>query len=118
MTRLGEGMKTEVSPGIKRRYISREYKMKILIEDSLLGQEYDSCTRVGEKGELLRREGLYSSSVTAWRRQLLKGNLDNQRLLAIEVENQRLRRELDIAQKVIDVQKKILDISELGLNRK
>ncbi|MCG2715618.1 MAG: transposase [Candidatus Marinimicrobia bacterium] len=111
MTTVGEGIKTEVSPGIKRRYISREYKMKIL-------QEYDSCTRVGEKGELLRREGLYSSSVTAWRRQLLKGNLDNQRLLAIEVENQRLRRELDIAQKVIDVQKKILDISELGLNRK
>ena len=104
-------MKTEVTPGIKRRYISREYKMKIL-------QEYDSCTRVGEKGELLRREGLYSSSVTAWRRQLLKGNLDNQRLLAIEVENQRLKRELEIAQKVIDVQKKILDISELGLNRK
>jgi len=111
MTTIGEGMKTEVSPGIKRRYISREYKMKIL-------QEYDSCTRVGEKGELLRREGLYSSSVTAWRRQLLKGNLDNQRLLAIEVENQRLKRELEIAQKVIDVQKKILDISELGLNRK
>ncbi|MDO9463837.1 MAG: hypothetical protein Q7J67_00810 [bacterium] len=111
MTTVGEGIKTEVSPGIKRRYISREYKMKIL-------QEYNSCTRVGEKGELLRREGLYSSSVTAWRRQLLKGSLDNQRLLAIEVENQRLRRELDIAQKVIDVQKKILDISELGLNRK
>jgi len=111
MTTIGEGMKTEVTPGIKRRYITREYKMKIL-------QEYDSCTRVGEKGELLRREGLYSSSVTAWRRQLLKGNLDNQRLLAIEVENQRLKRELEIAQKVIDVQKKILDISELGLNRK
>ena len=111
MTIIGEGMKTEVTPGIKRRYITREYKMKIL-------QEYDSCTRVGEKGELLRREGLYSSSVTAWRQQLLKGNLDNQRLLAIEVENQRLKRELEIAQKVIDVQKKILDISELGLNRK
>ncbi|MDO9548010.1 MAG: hypothetical protein Q7J65_03475 [Candidatus Marinimicrobia bacterium] len=48
MPTVGEGMKTEVSPGIKRRYISREHKMKIL-------QEYDSCTRVGEKGELLRR---------------------------------------------------------------
>jgi len=111
MTTVGEGMKTEVTPGIKRRYITKEYKMKIL-------QEYDSCTRVGEKGELLRREGLYSSSVTAWRRELLKGNLDNQRLLAIEVENQQLKRKLEIAQKVIDVQKKILDISELGLNRK
>ena len=107
----GEGMKTEVTPGLKHRYITREYKMKIL-------QEYDSCTRVGEKGELLRREGLYSSSLTAWRRQLLKGNLDNQRLLAIEVENQQLKRKLEIAQKVIDVQKKILDISEIGLNRK
>jgi len=111
MTTVKEEMKTEVTSVIKRRYLTREYKMKIL-------QEYDSCTRVGEKGELLRREGLYSSSVTAWRRQLLKGNLDNQRLLAIEVENQQLKRKLEIAQKVIDVQKKILDISEIGLNRK
>lgn len=104
-------IKTEVTPKTKRRYLTREYKLKIL-------QEYDSCTRVGEKGELLRRKGLYSSTITDWRRQLLNGNVENQRLHAIEVENQHLKRELEIVRTVIDVQKKILDISELGLNRK
>ncbi|MBU4444935.1 hypothetical protein KJ656_07625 [bacterium] len=49
--------KTEVSPRISRRYLTRAHKLEIL-------QEYDSCIRVGEKGELLRREGLYSSSIT------------------------------------------------------
>lgn len=103
-------METEVKSKKSRRNFTREYKLKIL-------QEYDSCTRSGEKGELLRREGLYSSTITAWRRQLLNGNHENKRLHAIEVENQRLKHELAVARKVIDVQKKILDISELDTNR-
>lgn len=103
--------KTEVHPRIKRRYLSKTYKLRIL-------REYDNCTRVGEKGELLRQEGLYSSTITDWRRELLNGHAEQQRRHAIEVENQHLKRELEIAQKVIDIQKKILDISEFGLSRK
>jgi len=111
MTTREEGMKTEVKPKTRRRYLTKEYKLEIL-------QEYDSCTRVGEKGEILRREGLYSSTITEWRRHLLSDNFENQQRHHLEAENQRLKRELEITQKVIDVQKKILDISELGLNRK
>ena len=57
---------------VVRRIFSPEYKLAILAE-------YDACTESGEKGALLRREKLYSSLITDWRRQhrqgLLKANL-------------------------------------------
>ena len=52
----------EVVPQAKRRRFSAEYKLRVLAEA-------DSCTRPGEIGALLRREGLYSSHLTTWRRQ-------------------------------------------------
>ena len=45
----------------RRRRFSAQYKLEIL-------READACTRPGEIGELLRREGLYSSLLTEWRR--------------------------------------------------
>jgi len=111
MTIKEKAMRTEVKPQPKRRYLSKAYKLKIL-------HEYDSCTKLGEKGEILRREGLYSSTITDWRRHLLNDNLENQQRHILEVENQRLKRELEITQKVIEVQKKILEISELGIKQK
>ena len=45
----------------RRRRFSAEYKLRIV-------READSCTRSGEVGALLRREGLYSSLLTEWRR--------------------------------------------------
>src|SRR5438876_1327435 len=50
----------EVSDRPKRRRFTAEYKRKIL-------KQADACTRPGELGALLRREGVYSSSVNAWR---------------------------------------------------
>ena len=46
----------------KRRSFTAEYKARILAEA-------DACTRPGEVGELLRREGLYTSHLTYWRKQ-------------------------------------------------
>src|SRR2546421_12337482 len=95
-----------------RRVFTPEYKLAILAE-------YDRCTESGEKGALLRREGLYSSLITDWRRQhrqgLLKAHLgrsdagrpplqDNARLRA---ENERLRTKLAQAEAIIDVQGKV-----------
>jgi transposase len=95
-----------------RRVFTAEYKLAILAE-------YDRCTESGEKGALLRREGLYSSLITDWRRQhrqgLLKAALgrsdagrpslqDNARLRA---ENERLRTKLAQAEAIIDVQGKV-----------
>ena len=50
----------------KRRSFTAEYKARILAEA-------DACTRPGEIGELLRREGLYTSHLTYWRRQRKDG---------------------------------------------
>src|ERR1700688_185292 len=51
-----------------RRSFSPEYKLSILAE-------YDGCSESGEKGALLRREGLYSSLIADWRRQHRQGLL-------------------------------------------
>jgi transposase-like protein len=51
---------TEVRPKAKRRSFTAEYKARILAEA-------DACTKPGEVGALLRREGLYSSHLTEWR---------------------------------------------------
>jgi transposase-like protein len=51
-----------------RRSFSAEYKLAILAE-------YDGCSESGEKGAILRREGLYSSIITDWRRQHRQGLL-------------------------------------------
>lgn len=52
---------TEVPSKPERRRFSAEYKLKIL-------READACTKRGEIGALLRREGLYSSHLVEWRR--------------------------------------------------
>jgi transposase len=52
----------------KRRSFTAEYKARILAEA-------DTCTRPGEVGELLRREGLYTSHLTYWRKQRKDGAL-------------------------------------------
>jgi transposase-like protein len=97
-----------------RRSFTAEYKLAILAE-------YDSCTDTGEKGALLRREGLYSSIITDWRRQhrqgLLKANLGRSdvgrggpsfsEVAKLRAENERLRNKLAQAQVVIDVQGKV-----------
>ena len=51
----------------RRRYTA-EYKLRIL-------READACTRPGEIGALLRREGLYTSHLTYWRKQRDAGAL-------------------------------------------
>jgi transposase len=52
----------------KRRSFPAKYKARILAEA-------DACTRPGEVGELLRREGLYTSHLTYWRKQRKDGAL-------------------------------------------
>jgi transposase len=52
----------------RRRRFSASYKLAIL-------EQADACTRPGEVGELLRREGLYTSHLTYWRKQRKTGAL-------------------------------------------
>jgi len=58
----------EVVPKAKRRKFSAEYKRRIL-------EEANDCTAPGQIGALLRREGLYSSYLSTWRRQRDRGLL-------------------------------------------
>ncbi len=104
----------EVRPKAKHRQFSAEYKKRIL-------DESDACTTPTQRGALVRREGLYSSHLTAWRRQRAHGILDG---LApkkrgakpdpLALENAQLRREVEQLQEqlhraetIIDVQKKV-----------
>jgi transposase len=97
-----------------RRVFTAEYKLAILAE-------YDRCTESGEKGALLRREGLYSSLITDWRRQhrqgLLKaalgrsdggrGGPSHSEVAKLRAENERLRLKLAQADAIIEVQGKV-----------
>jgi transposase-like protein len=58
----------EVVPQAKRRQFSAKYKLGIVTEA-------DQCSQPGEIGALLRREGLYSSHLTTWRKQRERGQL-------------------------------------------
>ena len=100
-----------------RRRFTAEYKRRIL-------QEADACRHPGEMGELLRREGLYSSSITKFRQQLAAGRLsdtvcakdpqhrnlseaarqrDSRRIARLEAENAKLRALLELQKKLSDL---------------
>jgi len=98
----------ELTERPKRRSFTAEYKLKVL-------KQADACKKPGELGALLRREGLYSSHISTWRRQRDAGELGRKRgrkgADPIEKENAELRRraeraeaELAKARKVIEVQ--------------
>lgn len=110
----------EVPEKKPRRRFTAQYKARIL-------SEIDSCADSGEIGALLRREGLYSSNITTWRRQRQVGALQGltpkkrgrkkreispeaKRIAELERENQRLVKKLRQAELIIDVQKKISEI--------
>ena len=60
---------TEVTAKAQRRRFTAEYKRRIV-------READRCTKLGEIGALLRREGLYSSQLTNWRGARDRGELE------------------------------------------
>jgi transposase len=91
--------------------------------------EADNCTESGQLGALLRREGLYSSNLTSWRRQREKGILSGltpkkrgrknkpknplaDQVARLEKENRKLRLKLKQAETIIDVQKKVSQMLE------
>jgi transposase-like protein len=100
----------ELIEGPRRRRFTAEYKLRIL-------REVEASTR-GEIGALLRREGLYSSLLSKWRKQRDAGALQalerprgRPKPNPLEAENARLRRraeraevELSKARRVIEVQ--------------
>lgn len=112
----------EVVPKAQRRQFTAEYKLRIL-------EEADRCTEPGQIGALLRREGLYSSHLSKWRQ--LRARWQQEGLAPqkrgrtpeeptaverdqLQRENKRLRAQLEQAELIIDVQKKLAQL--LGLS--
>ena len=114
---------SEVVPRARRRTFTNADKRRIL-------QAADLCTKPGEVGALMRREGVYSSSLSTWRRQREVADLaalaphkrgpkfDPARVDALQIaqltrERDKLRVELGKAQLVIEVQKKVTALLDL-----
>jgi len=106
----------EVTAKPARRRFTADYKRSVV-------DQADACQDAGAIGALLRREGLYSSHLSTWRRQVRQGELaaltpkkrgrkttvsplveENRKLVAA---NARLTKRLENAELIIDVQKKL-----------
>jgi transposase-like protein len=113
----------EVAERAKRRRFTAEYKLRIL-------READACKGDGDLGALLRREGLYSSHLSTWRRQrdeIAKAGLKarkrgpkskavDPRVKQLERENARLKRRLERVELMLTIQKKASEMLGIPLN--
>jgi transposase len=115
---------TEVPSKPERRRFGAEYKRKVL-------DEADACTKRGELGALLRREGLYSSHLAAWRRARNEGlapkkrgpapkepNPLAKRVAELEREAARWKARAVQAEGLVAVQKKVADLLGYKLDEK
>jgi transposase-like protein len=114
------GLDTEVVAKAVRRRFTAGYKLRIL-------EEAEACSS-GEIGALLRREGLYSSHLTTWRRQREAGQLaglapkrrgpkpnpEAEELKRLRKENERLQVRLQQAEAIIEAQKKLSQLFGLS----
>ena len=109
-----------------RRQFTAEYRLRIV-------EEADRCTRPGEVGRLLRREGLYTSHLSAWRKARRSGSLQgltskkrgakpaehnplSPKVRQLEAKVARLEKELATAYTILDVQSKISGLLGISLN--
>ena len=115
----------EVPARHTRRRFTTAYKVEVL-------RKADACTRPGELGALLRREGLYSSHLVTWRRQRERGltpktrgpkptsadprvkTLEREKA-ALATDNRRLERRLQRAETIIAFQKKVAELLGIPL---
>jgi transposase len=102
----------EVPEKALRRRFTPAHKLRIL-------KEAEQCTKPGQLGALLRREGLYSSNLTLWRRQMHEGLVPKKRgpvahkpdprarrIEELERDNEKLTNKRRQAELIIEVQKK------------
>ena len=119
---LSPSVDSEVIAVAKRRSITNAFKRRVVLAAA-------ACTKPGEIGALMRREGVYSSALTTWRRQYAAGELnagaskkrgpkadparDELKQLALMTrERDKLRVQLSNAHLVIEVQKKVAALLE------
>lgn len=125
---MGSGKSREVPERAERRRFTAEYKREIL-------RRADACTARGEVGALLRREGLYSSLLTLWRKQRAAGELDgltprkrgrkpkrrdarDHQIADLERELRNERARAEKAEALVELQKKVSEILGIALPSK
>jgi len=107
----------------QRRTFSLAYKRAIVAEA-------EKCTEPGDIGALLRREGLFSSQLSQWRKQVEAGELtgrnrvrgpkanrEGSEVKRLRQENTRLRNQLEQAELIIGAQKKLAQAFESALSQ-
>ncbi len=113
----------EVSEQAKRRRFTAEYKLRMV-------REAEACKGDGDVAALLRREGLYSSLLSSWRRQRdeiakagltsrkrgRKAKVEDPRVKELERENARLQRRLARVETMLEIQKKTSELLGIPLN--
>ena len=107
----------------------RAFKLKVL-------EETDTCTKSGELGKYLRQHGITHATLTCFRKQRASGALESttrrsakrvaaenveskeqaKKLMELERENRKLRRQLEQAEVIIDIQKKVARLLEIPLD--
>lgn len=117
MTGSDDRPEVQVSAKKKRRHFTAAEKLAIL-------KQADACTKPGELGALLRREGLYSSHLVDWRRARKRGELQalapkkrgrkmkqvdarDQRIAELERELTKERARRERAEALVELQKKV-----------
>lgn len=118
-------LEVEVSAKAGRRRFTAEYKRRIL-------QEADACVKSGDRGALLRREGLYSSHLAAWRAARGRGelaglaarkrgrkaqppDLRDKRIVDLERQLKRAEARAERAETLVEVQNKLSQLLGLDL---
>jgi transposase-like protein len=117
----------EVVAKAQRQRFTAEYKRRIL-------REAAACTKPGEIGALLRREGLYTSHLSAWRQAKERGELAglapkkrgpqarrpdqrDKRIAELERNNRRLTARVERAEALLEVQKTVSELLGIELPR-
>lgn len=120
---LPEVLSTEVGPRPSRRKFSAAFKQRIV-------KEAERYKESRELGAFLRREGVYSSQLTQWRKQVAEGgwtalnqrrgrkrkevNPLDKKVRELEAKNRKLQKQLAQAEAIIEIQKKVAAILKLG----
>ena len=122
---LPVAQETEVVSKAKRRRFTASEKLRVL-------KQADGCTKPGDLGALLRREGLYSSHLSEWRAARKRGELAgltprprgpkakpvdprDKKIAELEREARRLSARLERAEGLIEVQKKVSQLLGIPL---
>ena len=119
-----EIVSTEVNISPRSKRYSVAFKLRLI-------EEADRCQAPGELGALLRREGIFSSTLSDFRKQKARGDFDAKstattprevappqvvkELAAREREVRRLKRELDCATALLELQKKVSEILGIAI---